>query len=252
MKNLWIQTEHAFATWTADFDKDASAPAKLLDTLRSTLISGEAHGVFVPRSVPGLGYRQGASGTLSDLLDRRWQNERILDLADFSDSAAEVAASLCLYDRDDQLSQRFVTDLGAELRALEPTPDVIPLGFTKKFAPVKLFGPRLSATPCALPTSLRISLHSDIWFPYVHGGAHPHADFVRYFDNRELAQCHTPRLNSFLSEVAATVSKLNGTWRLVEEDAALSLRPWMSHGGIAVDGPVPSLMPPEALSAEWY
>jgi hypothetical protein len=75
---------------------------------------------------------------------------------------------------------------------------------------------------------LDITLTSDIWFPIVNGfmekkvgiwdtfGADEVADYKGRFDNRELANRHTPRLNRFLSAIAAKVTEMGGEWSIIE------------------------------------
>jgi hypothetical protein len=82
---------------------------------------------------------------------------------------------------------------------------------------------------CALgECSLTIMLTSDIWFPIVKGslekkvgiwhmlGADEAAYYEGAFDNRELANRHTPRLNRFLSAIAAKVTEMGGEWSIGE------------------------------------
>lgn len=46
MKNLWIQTEHPFATEVANVDARRDEPAKLLQLVDCVLGSGAKHEVF--------------------------------------------------------------------------------------------------------------------------------------------------------------------------------------------------------------
>jgi hypothetical protein len=82
---------------------------------------------------------------------------------------------------------------------------------------------------CAMgECSVTIMLTSDIWFPIVKGSLEKKvgiwhtfgADEAGYceggFDNRELANRHTPRLNRFLSAIAAKVIEMGGEWSIGE------------------------------------
>lgn len=253
MLNLWIQTEHPFASWDCTFDAARIGAPQLIDLIGSIVTAGETHRVLTPLRLPRLGYRRGETAGIRELLSARWEREGILDLDTLAGHAAEVTASLCIHDADDHVIERDVVDLGAELRALEPSPGSIPDGFTESFPAIRVWGIPLGGATTPLPeVRLTIPLHSDIWFPYVHGAAHPLVDFKRYFDNRALARCHTPRLNGFLREVAAGVIALGGNWSLDAHDTAPPLAPWVSAVGINLDGPTPALHPPESLAAEWY
>jgi hypothetical protein len=71
---------------------------------------------------------------------------------------------------------------------------------------------------------INIKLTSDIWFPIVDGSVERKVgidtsfdtDEIAYytggFDNRELANRHTPRLNRFLSAIAEKVIEMGGEW----------------------------------------
>lgn len=80
---------------------------------------------------------------------------------------------------------------------------------------------------------------------------HPWCDYKRFFDNRELASRHTPRLNRFLAEAKAAVIDAGGTWIPDDHVRAMVLSPWIGPHGILLDGPVPELLPPEALDVPW-
>ncbi len=75
---------------------------------------------------------------------------------------------------------------------------------------------RFSERPLAV--QITISLGTDIWFPRVLGileGDQPlKPQPPKWYDNRELASCHRPRLNRFLSTVRQLALELGGQWRL--------------------------------------
>ncbi len=131
-------------------------------------------------------------------------------------------------------------DLGSLLRSLEPVPECIPNGF---MVPL----PALQIT--ATSREIRMSIHSDIWFPWVMGSAHPSCDYERWFDNRELSGRHTPRLNAFLAEVAREAGESFG---LDPEEVSNFAARWVSDGGVRMDVGVDRVMPVEELDAEWF
>jgi hypothetical protein len=91
---------------------------------------------------------------------------------------------------------------------------------------------------------LRICLPTDIWFPRVNGYMEdierdeiyhydengnytlikpgPY-DFYQWFDNRELALVHTPRLNRFLQRVRQWTVECGGAWSIESADCHMSL-----------------------------
>jgi hypothetical protein len=263
MKNLWIQTENAFATWLADFTAIARRPAAILEFARVVLASGAAHRVFDVVETPVIGYRRDHDGALGDVLGRLLEHDRVLDLFGFTGSAmmpgpptsSMVETTLSYYDREDQLVERVVTDLGAVLASLEPVPNSIPNGCMTHYPAVRITGRQYAAVRRAnpLPVEVRLCIHSDIWFPWVYGWAHPECDYQRMFDNRELASHHTPRLNAFLGEVAAAARRAGGSFGVCPSETAGQGINWVDDEGVLLDWvPTAGIMPPEALAAEWY
>lgn len=268
MRNVWIQTEFAFATWVADLTPLRARPRELLDVALTILAAGAHHRVFVPVVLPQLHFERGA-GSVEQRLVALWDEQRVVDAFGFTGAArapgapnsSTVEAELAWFDRHDTVVVAPTTNLGAVLRELEPVPNSIGDGFTVAFPPVRITGrrlafegdpPALAASHTRLPIQIRIAVHSDIWFPYVFGSAHPLADHQRHFDNRTLASIHTPRLNGFLREIAAVVGQVGGEWRVDLDETSTDARRWLDAGGVHLDAPPPVLFPPEAFATEWF
>ena len=101
--------------------------------------------------------------------------------------------------------------------------------------------------------SVRIELHSDVWFPWVFGSAHPEADHKRMFDNRELCARHTPRLNAFLAAVGGAAQAAGGTFGVDPDTTGFRARDWVTNDGVRLDWePTHGVFPEAALAAEWY
>jgi hypothetical protein len=106
--------------------------------------------------------------------------------------------------------------------------------------------------------ALRISIHTDIWFPKVWGyledvernltdengwTIHENGFPIRkprwqptgeHFDNRELAQCHTPRFNNFIQRVKQLTLNYGGTWSI--DRSGVSAYEWeWNEDGIVLD-----------------
>jgi hypothetical protein len=93
---------------------------------------------------------------------------------------------------------------------------------------------------------LHITLASDIWFPVVKGFMEKKVSIINHFraddtaayeggfDNRELANRHTPRLNRFLSAIAAKVTEMGGEWSIKEHEGS-EYREQMTLTGIKLD-----------------
>jgi hypothetical protein len=270
MRNLWIHTEHAFVTWIANFTAIARKPAAILEFVQAALVAGAKHRIFDVAEAPLIGYQRDRHGALGDLLGRLLERDRVLDLFGFTGAAmlpglprsSTVETSLWHYDREDQLVERVVTDQGALLASLEPVPGSIPNGCMTHYPAVRITGRRyvdvhegvpVDNSSHPLPVAVLIAIHSDIWFPWVFGGAHPEADLRRMFDNRELASCHTPRLNAFLGEVAAAARRVGGSFGVWPDGTADPAIHWVDDSSVLLDwDPPDGIMPPEALNAEWY
>jgi hypothetical protein len=97
---------------------------------------------------------------------------------------------------------------------------------------------------------LDIEIYTDIWFPWISGYMEDEdrgwkTGFVdgktviyqegEWYDNRELAMCHTPRLNRFIQRVKQLTLDYGGEWSIDRADAKGS---WDSHwneDGIVLD-----------------
>jgi hypothetical protein len=270
MKNLWIQTEQAFVTWIADLTAICTQPRAILEVVQAALASGAKHHIFEVVEAPLINYQRARDGRLGDRLGRMLERDGILDLFGCTGSAmmpgpptsSVVETALSHYDREDRLVDEVVTDLGAVLASLEPVPDSIPNGFMNHYPAVRITGRRYAGVRQGAPVDGRadplriaayLSIHSDIWFPWVYGSAHPDCDHIRMFDNRELASRHTPRLNAFLGDVAAAARGAGGSFGVWPDDTGTRAAGWVDDDGVLLDWtPHAGVMPPEALAAEWY
>jgi hypothetical protein len=275
MRNVWVQTDFAFATWVADLGDARARPRDLLDVVLTIVEAGARHRVFVPGAFPELGVDPGpgsgpsSGGDLARRIVSLWEDRRVVDAFGFTGAAmapgapgsSTAEAELAWFDRQDAIVVAPTANLGAVLRALEPVPGSIGDGFTAAFPPVQITGRRLAfegeppvlvAAQARRPIQIRVALHSDIWLPYVFGSAHPLADHQRHFDNRDLARIHTPRLNAFLRDVATAVARAQGRWELDLDDTSTDARQWLDADGVHLDAPAPALFPPDAFAAEWF
>jgi hypothetical protein len=93
---------------------------------------------------------------------------------------------------------------------------------------------------------LTILLYSDIWFPLLKGNmerkvtistnfeADRIGEYTGGFDNRELANRHTPRLNRFISAISKKVIEMGGEWS-IGADVSSEYRDQMAATGIKLD-----------------
>lgn len=246
MKNLWVQNESAVAAWHADLTACLAAPTKLLTLVRAVYEAAAATRVVLPTALDVV------TATL-----HRWESESTIDMFRLVQKATSEA-ELAWYSRSGEVQEGRVGDLGSLLESLQPAPNTIALhDRARGFPPVALLGGQLvyAGTPAVCnargPVTFSVTLHSDIWFPYVIGASHPARDLERFFDNSELAKRHTPRLNAFLSKVARLVADAGGRWALDGDDSSALYLPWLSADGIRLDGSAPTLMAASVVDCEW-
>jgi hypothetical protein len=83
---------------------------------------------------------------------------------------------------------------------------------------------------------VRFMFHSDIWLPWLWGHYVPRAQLApELYDNGELAERHTPRLNAFLATVREETLALGGAWQLEDDDILAHVRAQLDEHGILVD-----------------
>jgi hypothetical protein len=245
MRNAWIQTEYEHASWWADIDDVVGDPERMMALLEAMIGAGNEHEVAF------------ADADLERDAWLQWERERVIDL-EFA-GPGKVRAMMAWYDADDRVVEGEVEDVGVLLRGLFPPDADVSMGFMQRgYPPVKSLAgthryggdPPAVLRKSASRETIGFELHSDIWFPFVRGAAHSRWDGKRWFDNRALAERHTPRLNRFLAEFKAAIIDVGGRW--LEPEVAKTFVPWVGSHGIRLDGPVPELMPDELLDGEWW
>ncbi|MBS1789200.1 MAG: hypothetical protein JST85_15855 [Acidobacteria bacterium] len=270
MRNLWIQTENPFATWVADLTKVCDSPEPLLEFIAQVIRSGSEQLVFTVVEAPEINFVRSRTSDLIAQLRQSYKNNNVVDLFGFTGAAmapgspgsSTVEATMAWFDGAGRRVLGACNDLGYLLQTLDPVEGSIPIGFMKRFPPLRVTGQRLiyAGSPPKLqnyrPTrsvTVRFAIHSDIWFPWVYGSAHPHCDHKHMFDNRELSIVHTPRLNEFLIGLAAKTREIGGEWFIDETETGEDAIRWLDELGIDLDPDPPQLqMPSSALDAEWY
>jgi hypothetical protein len=120
---------------------------------------------------------------------------------------------ICYYDEDGQITETEVHDVGALLQEIHRLEE----GeyWTRSRPPLDIIGSMPVDLRSTRPLSVCISLWSDIWLPQVVGCMEdePANSVAELYDNRELAACHTPRLNSFLARAKAITLDFDGEWK---------------------------------------
>jgi len=246
MRNLWIQNEQPIATWNATLEAAASRPETVLSAMRTIYDAGQRLELLLYKG-----------GSIVAETERRWRDERVLDM--FLESRRRGAsATVFYYSSGDELVSKTVEDLGALLEMLQSPSSPVPRHHRELGeVPVQVTGADFSYDgPEApqrwpFPPEFSLVLHSDIWFPYVLGQAHPACDYQRYFDNGELFEKNGTRLNELIGVIKDTVEALGGLWELDRFAVSRPYRPWLSASGIARAALSPPLHAANAMNEPW-
>jgi hypothetical protein len=232
-KNYWVvKRNSALARWDAEFP-----PSKMLDPwqqwafLKGVLVAGEEEGVYrvvetrEPNrfvAAPGWNYIQYHEQMLKEQEELLFFQQLRNASPYRTETGAELTpAHLCYYDSNGQLTEAEVDNLGELLEQLRPELEwdrdymapSNPISFYAQSAKQREDG-------YCWPLYLSISLYTDIWFPRVLGYLEEWESYEnpKWYDNRELASCHTPRLNRFLTKVKALTLNLGGEWGLADKE----------------------------------
>src|SRR5882757_5630025 len=92
MRNVWIQADFAFATWVADLSITQVHPGGLLDAVTAILATGARNRVFMPVSLPVLGFEFARGDELPRLLATQWEDHRVVDAFGFTGAAMAPGA----------------------------------------------------------------------------------------------------------------------------------------------------------------
>jgi hypothetical protein len=148
-----------------------------------------------------------------------------------------TTSHICYYDTNHQIVESEVAHLDKLLNRLHPNPYSSywinrgsPLSITSYF-PVELENEKRT-------NHLIIRLESDIWFSKVMGLLEEYPadrDDMAMYDNRELAACHTPRLNRFIESIRAAALSMDAEWNLVMDDYCWRYQPMLTETGIKLD-----------------
>jgi hypothetical protein len=259
-RNLWVSQGDAFANLVVDriFPFELG-PERLLTWLRTIIASGEEQEVYTVLEAPSIGYERKLHHDLAAFLERHANESGELDLFDFAklnrnrvgDKRYRAAARLAHYDQSGQILEEPVDDVGKTLVDADPTLDRT---MALSIPPIVIWGPTVNFRS---PTRSRWNMQSDqvevdfrlqtdIWLPWVDAipqKTREHSFDTDYWDNRPLAQRHSPRLNKFLEVVREATEGIGGRWRLDRVTTRPDLGHQVDEKGIKVDMPRPDLSP---------
>lgn len=251
MMNRWATKDDPIACWSADLTDAMNDPERLWLWLRATLELGDKLEVYSVQEAPLAGFLLERDGPFVNFLEKRFRETRELDLFAFAQSGMRrigssrfrTLARVASFDSDGSLVEKREDDLGALLRRLRPEDLGADLGSMKHCEPVCINGTKIrfdssggsSLTPHAGQMRIEFILYSDIWFPWIPGMIEESYQYGKLFDNRELAQRHTPRLNEFLSLVREHTLQLGGQWERDAQYDLPELPGMLNESGIRLD-----------------
>jgi hypothetical protein len=241
MINYWTaRSDPSFAEWQAVFPPptDFTDLNVLLRLAKRILEAGEQEAVYrVVEIGSPINFCAAPGWTYAQHLEKTLAQMGSLPLFDLGSGVAptpsgqlRTPARLCYYSATGNLTEEEVEDMGLLLEHLRPDDVEWGKGYMARVAPVTLLSQTATITgqkeASARPRPIRIaiSLLTDIWFPSVLGLLQdeqpPAPNPRRWYDNREIASCHTLRLNRFISSVRKLVLELGGEWSLVPAEGS--------------------------------
>lgn len=214
MTNAWVVNDDPFVRWIADLSTVHDQPQRLLGWRRAVLEAGEEQAVY--RVVEGepLAFAAGEAGR------------------------PRAVGRVAFFDREGIVTEAEVDDLGELLRNLRPE-DVESGGFLMKHGPpvdLRMYERRVVL-------EVAFALCSDIWLPWALGLLED--DYGEgLYDNRPLAERHTPRLNAFLAAARAATEAAGGRWHLERDDTRPDVLAQVGAEGVRLDVERPAPAPP--------
>ncbi len=152
------------------------------------------------------------------------------------------------YDKNDQLTEKDIYNLGHLLEDLDSENYQAGLIHYPRRPALSLEGGIEIDTENPRRTRwsgrkgnirIRLELHSDIWFPWVHA-PYPRRTYEPFCSNHELAELHTPRLNILIESLAETTQALGGAWAIDSEGSSTDYIQMVDPTGIQIDAKPPT------------
>jgi hypothetical protein len=254
MLNFWASMEHPFAAWYGDFpvEEGLGNPERQLSFLVNLYEAAERECVYQVVNTP-----KGYSEYLEDSTTftyAQFLQAHYAQTGGLSRALPFSTTRLCYYDLEGELVEGDIEDIGKLLERLNPDKERSKFNMSHEVpVEIRVYPMQVSSSGKTnisydessgaaeeRTISFNISLHSDIWFPWVVGWLEKRPAFGSKndkYDNRELAQCHTPRLNRFISTVRELVLEYGGTWSIEFPPPSTGFySPMVTEQGILLDG----------------
>ncbi len=245
--NYWACTTDWLAVWRATLSVTKETYEKLYRFADDLFAAGEKHAVLDVLETRPPAYRKEMGISYTQFMQNYAAQTGELRYLLFGSGAATVAklgtlrltSRLCYFDAKGQQVEAAVTNLGLLLQEVYDKEkyrrykgdDFRPY-YISQDAPIGIYGDLIDLdqlTDSASSVVITFALHSDIWFPWVwgfnFGGQGEYKQDL--YDNRLLANCHTPRLNAFLRETRQLVEKDGGTWEVRRDYEGTGWYEWL-------------------------
>lgn len=192
-------------------------PESLITFGHTLAEAGKRHAVWDVQRLPGATNFDATQGTFEEYLREAVRTRQRVPLPQDVRPGDDLwAPARVAFYRGDEIVQDEIGNLGELLRNLRPEKDTMS---ARSASPVTIRG---VSVPVEYEEEVvvEIRLDTDIWCPRVIGLGEPddgeeHPDS---YDNRALAEIHTPRLNAFIGEVRAATLATGGRWKTWEPD----------------------------------
>ena len=215
--NHWSAYRNALFGWTATVPLRADAPRALLDWTLAVVELARVTDAVRFRKVDGT-YWQWLE--LVAWLEHGLAERSVVDAFAFARRFDRTGSTVAYHD-ERGIHEELVDDVGGLLARLRAPVDDMYGSAVRRAPPLWVGGHAISfTTPDAvmaaarLPsTNVKILVECDLWLPWVPGRIDP-ADRETFYDNRALAERHTPRLNAFLAGLRESVTSRGGHMEL--------------------------------------
>jgi hypothetical protein len=217
-QNHWITCpKYDVIRWAAFLPPPRGDAEALIEFGRTLADSGERNAVWKAQRLPGAtrfdAKQQSYESYLRDAVRTR---QRIPLPRDVQPGEELWAPARVAFYRGDDIVEEEVGDLGELLQHLWPEKDIMS---ARSASPVTIRGVSVPIED-EHEVLVVIRLDTDIWCPRVIGLGEPDdgEELPDSYDNRALAEIHTPRLNVFVREVRAATLAIGGRWETWEPD----------------------------------
>lgn len=238
-KNCWVSCRHAFASWTVIFPGHfrTNGGAQLIYFMEKLLAAGKRERVFyIQQTTSPYRYVAGMGESYLDYNRRIARETGVLPFFATTSYGDSVTTSrISYYDTNHQIVESEVGNLYTLMNHLHPT--TTETYWITHYKPLELSsGIGIELDKHTNSDYLRIDLHSDIWLPKIMGwmDSDP-VDHIPRYDNRELAACHTPRLNRFIANIHALTLEMGAEWICSGGERFSSYNPVLTETGIRLD-----------------